>query len=239
MGAVSMAGYKSRRRWLAERWLERQQDRWGERLVRVRDQVLPMGWPARMSRVAGISDGETVTRRPRDGSSSAELLVWLERLESGQRRWLASLLDAPSAGPFTLLEALERLQLDWRSQLNPLTPHREYATQLRVLASVLAVPAAAESAYLDNEQRVYRAVDERLFGSLPLRLRAALANRYPVGQGHYLRWWYERLMARAGEPGYDLAGAGPEDWPDIPAAWVALGWLCGLRVSAPKGKAGQ
>lgn len=234
-----MAGYKSRRRWLAERWLARQQDRLGEHLGRLRDQLLPLGWPERMARLASIGDGETVHWRPRDGSSSAELLVWLERLEHRQRRWLASLLDAPSAGPVTLLEALERLQLDWRSQLNPLTPHREYATQLRILASLLEVAAAAESAYLDNEKRIYRAVDERLFSSLPLRLRAELANRYPVGQGHYVRWWYERLMARAGEPDYDLAGAGPQDWPDIPAAWMALGWLCGLRVSESDGNAGQ
>ncbi|WP_341708439.1 hypothetical protein [Halopseudomonas sp.] len=232
-----MAAYKTRRRWLAERWLARQQEslakhqaQWSARLERVRDHLLPTTWEARMARVAEISDGETVRWQPREGSSSAELLVWLRRLRPYQRRWLASLLDAPSAGSLTLLEALERQQLDWRSQLNPLKTHREYAAQLATLARMLDIPAAAESAYLENEQRIYCAIDERLFGSLPLRLRAELAGQHPTGRGYYVRWWYERLMARTGERKYDLAGAAPEDWPDIPAAWLALGWLCGLRL---------
>lgn len=241
-----MAAYKSRRRWLAERWLARQQERlarqqgkWSERLQDVRAQLLPTGWPARLARVAEIADGETVQWRPREGSSSAELLVWIRRLRPYQRRWLASMLDAPSAGSVTLIEAVERLHIDWRSQLNPLKTHREYADQLAALAHQLGTPAAAKAAYLENEQRIYSAIDERLFGSLPLRLRADLAAQHPTGRGFYVDWWYERLMARAGQRSYDLAGAADEDWPDIPAAWLALGWLCGLRLKAQQDSSGH
>ena len=46
-------------------------------------------------------------------------------------------------------------------------------------------------------------------------------------------------MARAGEGNYDLAGAGVADWPDVPAAWVALGWLSGLRLAGQSESAGQ
>ena len=205
----------------------------------MRDQLLPASWTARMARVAEVAEGETVQWQPGEGSSSAELLVWVRRLQPYQRRWLATLLDASSAGAVTLVEAVERLQLDWRSQLNPLKTHREYAEQLATLAHLLGVPAAATSAYLENERRIFSAIDELLFGSLPLRLRAELASQHPTGQGFYVNWWYERLMARAGEGNYDLAGVGVADWPDVPAAWVALGWLSGLRLAGQSESAGQ
>ena len=183
-----------------------------------------------MQRVAELSERETVSWQPRAGSSSAELLVWVEQLPGFQRRWLAALLDAPSAGPVTLIESIERAQLDWRSQVNPLTTHREYAAQLVILAAQMDLQPAAQAAYLENEKQIFTRLDELLFASLPMRLRAQLAGQHVTGQGFYLVWWYERLMARAGEPGFELLDIGAADWPDMPPAWLALGWLCGLRL---------
>ena len=225
-----MGAYKSRRRWLAERWLAEKQAQLGARWDALREQLLPASWQRRMQRVAELSEQEAVNWQPQAGSSSAELLVWIARLPGFQRRWLAALLDAPSAGANTLLEAIERAQLDWRSQLNPLTTHRDYAAQLVILAAQMGLQPAAQAAYLENEQRIFSALDELLFASLPMRLRAQLAGQHATGNGFYLVWWYERLMARAGEPGFELLDIGAADWPDMPPAWLALGWLCGLRL---------
>ena len=225
-----MGVYKSRRRWLAERWVAGKQAELGARWDALREQLLPASWPRRMQRVAELSEGETVSWQPRAGSSSAELLVWVEQLPGFQRRWLAALLDAPSAGPVTLIESIERAQLDWRSQVNPLTTHREYAAQLVILAAQMDLQPAAQAAYLENEKQIFTRLDELLFASLPMRLRAQLAGQHVTGQGFYLVWWYERLMARAGEPGFELLDIGAADWPDMPPAWLALGWLCGLRL---------
>ena len=46
-------------------------------------------------------------------------------------------------------------------------------------------------------------------------------------------------LLQAFDQSANASGAGPQDWPDIPAAWMALGWLCGLRVSESDGNAGQ
>ena len=176
-----------------------------------------------------IRDGEAGEWQPRPGSSSAELMLILRPLPVFQRRWLAALLDAPAAGPATLVEAIERLHLDWRSRLDPLHGHREYAVQLAILTRVLGLPVSAEAAYLENEHKLLPQIDQLLFESLPMRLRAVMLNHHQPGGGAYLSWWYARLLARAGEPGFELEGVGEHDWPDIPPAWVAIAWLCGLR----------
>jgi hypothetical protein len=222
-------GYKSRQRWLLERWAAAKKDVLTERLLAVQAQLLPARWPVRCARMLSVRDGEAGAWQPRPGSSSAELMLLLDPLPLFQRRWLAVLLDATTAGPATLIEALERLHLDWRSRLDPLHGHREYATQLAILTRVLGLQGAAEAAYLENEQTLLSRLDELLFESLPMRLRATMLNDHQPGGGAYLSWWYERLLARAGEPGFDLAGIGEQDWPDIPPAWVAIAWLCGLR----------
>lgn len=225
-----MTSYKSRRRWLFERWLKRRAADIGSRWQRLRSQLLPAEWDTRTARVRHVPEGNCGQWQPRAGSSSAELALLLATVPLYQRRWLATLLDSPAAGPRSLVEALERLQLDWRSQADPLHSHREYAKQLTILAARLDLPPVAESAYLENERQIYSAVDELLFASLPMRLRAELVNRYPCGHGHYLAWWQQRLLARAGEPGHELDGLGPHDWPEMPPAWLAIGWLCGLRL---------
>lgn len=224
--------YKSRQRWLMERWLRKRRAALVKRWEALQNQLLPAEWPARCARMARIPDAETITWMPQPGSSSAELVLLVAALPVHQRRWLASLLDAPSAGANTLVEAVERLQLDWRVRLDPLHSHREYAAQLVTIARQLDLQPAAESAYLENEQRIFPAVDLLLFESLPLRLRSTMLNRYQPGSGNYVVWWHEQLLARAGEPGFALDGLGEDDWPEMPAAWLALGWLCGLRLVA-------
>lgn len=228
-----MSKYKSRRRWLLERWLRQQADQVGVHAQNLWEQLRPANWQARCTRLPEVATHEITQWRPEPGSSNAELLILLQPLPELQRRWLAVLVDAPSAAPNTLLEAIARLQLDWAQRVTPWQTHYDYAEQLRHLCSMLDVPAVATSAYLDNEKRVFAAIDQRLFESLPLRLRGPLANQLQPGQGGYLGWWQERMYARAGMPGYDLAGLGPDDWPDIPAAWYALGWLSGLRLAGP------
>ncbi|MEH6566059.1 MAG: hypothetical protein V7756_12095 [Halopseudomonas sp.] len=228
-----MTGYKSRRRWLAERWLAERKAVLEQKWDVFQQQFVAPGWPERMARVAQVADGEVSGWHPRAGSSSAELGIWIARLPLYQRRWLAALLDAPLAGSNTLIEIIERQQLDWRSQLNPLKSHREYAQQLTVLAREMGCEVAAEAAYLDNEKRIFVALDELLFASLPMRLRGQLANQHRTGQGYYVVWWYERLMARAGETGFELTDLSDVDWPDMPPAWLAIGWLCGLRLQSP------
>jgi hypothetical protein len=219
---------------LAERWVAERRDRLLDHWGALRTQLLPAQWPARCERMLRIGDGEIGDWLPRPGSSSSELLLLLSPLPLFQRRWLAALLDAPTAGPATLVEALERLQLDWRSRLNPLRTHREYALQLATLVEALGLPAAAEAAYLENEDKLFAYLDERLFESLPMRLRTLLINELRPGSGAYLGWWYERILARAGQPGFSLERIGQDDWPDIPPAWVALAWISGLRrLGAP------
>lgn len=225
-----MTGYKSRRRWLFERWLKQLASDLVDRWRGLKSQLLPADWNARSERVRRVPEGNYGQWQPRRGSSSAELALLLAKVPLYQRRWLATLLDSPAAGAHSLVEALERLQLDWRSQIDPVHSHREYARQLSILATQLKLPAVAESAYLENEQQVFTAVDELLFASLPMRLRADLVNRYPPGSGHYIAWWQQRLLARAGEPDPDLQGLGPDDWPEMPPAWLAIGWICGLRL---------
>lgn len=228
-----MTEFKSRRRWLAERWMERQRDLLGDRWDHLREQLLPASWPARCTRAQGLPDGQLGNWQPQPGSSSAELALLLRAVPTIQRPLLASLLDAPSTGLLALVEAVERLQLDWRQRLDPLHSHREYAAQLETLARLLGLAPAARSAYLENERKVYPAIDSLLFESLPLRLRTDMANQHVMGSGACLQWWQERLLARAGVPGHDLAGLGDNDWPDIPPAWFALGWICGLRQPDP------
>jgi len=200
------------------------------RWQRLKQQLLPADWETRTARVGRVPEGDYGQWQPRPGSSSAELVLLLTQVPLHQRRWLATLLDAPAAGACSLVEALERLQLDWRSQIDPLHSHREYARQLAILAHRLQLPAVAETAYLDNERQIFAAVDELLFTSLPMRLRAELLKRYTPGDGHYMTWWHQRLLARAGEPDHPLDSLGAHDWPEMPPAWLAIGWLCGLRL---------
>lgn len=225
-----MTGYKSRRRWLFERWLNKHIAELDRRWQLLKQQLLPADWEARSERAKRVPEGDYGHWKPRPGSSSAELALLLREVPLHQRRWLATLLDSHAAGANSLVEALERLQLDWRSQIDPLHSHREYARQLTILAGRLNLPTVAEAAYLDNERQIFSAVDELLFASLPMRLRAELVKRYTPGDGHYMAWWHQRLLARAGEPDNDLEGLGRHDWPEMPPAWLAIGWLCGLRV---------
>jgi len=225
-----MTGYKSRRRWLAERWLAERKVVLDKKWDKFQQQFVAPEWPERMAMAAQIPDGEVSGWQPVAGSSSAELRIWIDQLPLFQRRWLAALLGTPRAGSNTLIEAVERLQLDWRSQINPMKSHRDYAVQLAVLASQMGCEVAAPTAYLDNERRIFIALDELLFASLPMRLRSKLASQHRTGQGFYIVWWYERLMARAGEPDFEMTDLSDADWPDMPPAWLALGWLCGLRL---------
>ena len=227
-----MTVYKSRRRWLFERWLKQRSADLASRWQAVKVQLLPADWQARCVRLQNVPEGNVGKWQPRAGSSSAELSLLIASVPFPQRQWLASLLDSPAAGAFALVESVERLQLDWLSHLDPVHSHREYARQLAVLAVQLDLSVAAEAAYLENEQRIFAAVDDLLFASLPLRLRAGLLNRYAPGAGHYIAWWQQHLMARAGVQGYELEGLGLDDWPEMPAGWLALGWLCGLRMFA-------
>lgn len=224
-----MTSFKSRRRWLAERWIDRQRETLGERWSELRKQLLPASWPARCVRASSLPDGQLGHWQPQPGSSSAELTLLLRPLPLVQRQLLASLLDAPAAGALALVEAVERLELDWRQRLDPLHSHREYAAQLETLARLLELTPAARSAYLENECRIFPAFDSLLFESLPMRLRTEMANRHVMGHGACLQWWLERLYARAGIAGHDLAGLGDNDWPDMPPGWFALGWISGLR----------
>ncbi len=230
-----MPAYKSRARWLTERWLAARRDQLLVHWQTLKGQLLPMQWPQRCGRMLQLPEGNLGAWKPSSGSSSAELLLLLERTPLLQRRWLAALLTAPCAGALTLVEAVERLQLDWRCQLDPLHSHREYAAQLVILARQLGLPAIAESAYLENEQQIRIAIDDLLFASLPMRLRAVLAGEYPPGNGSYLSWWHDRLLARAGVEGYGLEGLGADDWPEMPPSWMALGWLSSLRLDAEGG----
>ncbi|MFN3578986.1 MAG: hypothetical protein ACK4VV_00765 [Pseudomonas sp.] len=227
-----MTSYKSRRRWLAERWLAEQRERLMAQARQLKTQLLPADWQTRCARMSLLVDSNIGGWQPRPGSSSAELAALLRSVPLVQRRWLASLLDAPSAGHLTLVEAVERAHLDWRSQLDPLHSHREYAAQLVILARQLKLPVVAQAAYLENEQQIFVAMDELLFASLPMRLRAQMVNRQPPGSGLYMAWWQDRLLARSGEADYTLEGLGDNDWPEMPPAWLALGWLCGLRLFA-------
>ncbi|SDT98535.1 hypothetical protein [Halopseudomonas salegens] len=228
-----MSKYKSRRRWLMERWLRDRVDQAGHRAQVLWDQLRPASWAARCARLPHVAAHEVSQWRPEPGSSNAELLILLQPLPLIQRRWLAVLVDAPSAAPCTLLEAIARLQLDWEQRITPWKTHYDYAEQLHHLGRLLDIPVAAASAYLDNEKRIFAAIDQRLFESLPLRLRGPMANRLQPGHGGYLGWWQERLLARAGEAGYELADLGEDDWPELPASWYALGWLSGLRLAGP------
>lgn len=154
-----------------------------QRWETLQHQVQPPDWLTRCKRMNSIPDGEIGHWQPRPGSSSAELALLLTSEPLEQRRYLASLLDAPMAGPNTLTEAVERLQLDWTSKLDPLHSHREYAAQLAILARQLSLPAAAETAYMENEARILPAVDRLLFESLPSELRSSLAGHQPPGGG--------------------------------------------------------
>jgi len=225
-----MTRHKSRRRWQLERWLNGQKDKLQEQWLELREQLLPASWPARCQRMQQLPEGNASRWLPQPGSSTAELALLLGELPLQQRQLLGTLLDAPAAGALSLAEAVERLQLDWRQRLDPLHSHREYAAQLETLAQLLELKPAARTAYLDNERRIFPAIDALLFESLPMRLRTDMANRHAPGAGACLGWWQQRLLARAGVAGFDLAGLGEDDWPDIPPGWFALGWICGLRL---------
>ena len=227
-----MSNYKSRRRWQLERWLDRRREQLQRHWLNLQEQLLPATWPVRCERVQQLPEGNVSRWQPQPGSSSAELALVLAGLPLIQRQLLASLLDAPAAGALALVEAVERLQLGWRERLDPLHSHREYAAQLETLAQRLGLTPAARSAYLENERKIVPVIDSLLFESLPMRLRADMANQNRAGEGSYLLWWQQRLLARAGVPGHGLDGLGEHDWPDIPAAWFALGWICSLRRGA-------
>lgn len=227
-----MSNHKSRRRWQLERWLGRRKEQVQEHWVSLQEQLLPATWPARCERLQQLPEGSASRWQPQSGSSSAELTLLLVKLPLVQRQLLASLLDAPSAGAVALVEAVERLQLGWRDRLDPLHSHREYAVQLQTLAHLLELVPSPRSAYLENERKIVPVIDRLLFESLPMRLRAEMASQRTVGEGGYLAWWQQRLLARAGVPGHDLGGLGEHDWPDIPAAWFALGWIGRLRWPA-------
>ncbi|SDS40199.1 hypothetical protein SAMN05216198_1867 [Halopseudomonas litoralis] len=227
-----MTKYKSRRRWQAECWLSRQTDTLAEHLSALREQLLPATWPVRCARAGGLPDGRLGNWQPQPGSSSAELALLLQPVPLEQRQLLGSLLDAPAAGALALVEAVEQLELEWRQRLDPLHSHRQYAAQLETLARLLKLTPAARSAYLDNERKIFPAIDILLFESLPIRLRTDMANRHVMGDGACLQWWLERLLARAGVSGYDLGSLGDDDWPEIPPAWLALGWIVSLRFAA-------
>lgn len=235
-----MTQYRSRRRWQLERWLEQRKVQLSGRWLNLQEQLLPATWEARCQRAGQLPDGNASRWAPQSGSSSAELAMLLPSLPLEQRQLLASLLDAPSAGVMSLVEGVERLQMEWRQRLDPLHSHRDYAAQLESLAQLLALPAAARSAYLENEQQIFRAIDILLFESLPMCLRADMADRHVMGEGGCLLWWLQQLLARTGAPGYQLAGLGEHDWPDMPASWFALGWICGLRrLGAASGAPGN
>ena len=225
-----MTSDRSSRRRQIERWLGRRRDQLLEQSANLQERWSPASWVLRCERAQQLPDDNVGRWQPRSGSSSAELALLLMRVPLVQRQLLGSLLDAPAAGATALVEAVERLQLGWRHRLDPLHSHREYAAQLETLAQLLELTPAARSAYLDNERQIIPAIDMRLFESLPLRLRAEMANRYTPGKGGYLAWWQQQLLARAGVPGLEAGELGEQDWPDVPAAWFALGWLCSLRV---------
>ncbi|UAW99748.1 hypothetical protein KEM63_07230 [Halopseudomonas nanhaiensis] len=222
--------YKSRPRWLIERWVKARTDDLAEYWSTLRKQLVPADWPTRCARMRSVADANFSDWTPAPGSSSAELLLVLRALPLQERRWLAVLVDAPAAGAETLVEAIERLQLDWRARLDPLHTHRQYAQQLSTLAQELGLPSAAPAAYIENERKIMPRIDELLFESLPMRLRTVMANDMAPGQGGYLRWWYERLLAYGGAQQMGHGGAGENDWPDIPAAWLAFGWIALLRA---------
>lgn len=230
-----MASHKSRRRKI-ERWLDKRRQQLRGHRITLQEQLLPASWPARCQRVQQLPEASVSDWQPRPGSSSAELSLLLVSVPLVQRQLLGSLLDAPSADAVALVEAVERLQLGWRHRLDPLHSHREYAAQLETLAQLLELTPAARSAYLDNERQILPAIDVLLFESLPMSLRADMANRYAPGQGDYLLWWQQQLLARAGVPGHELDGLGEHDWPGMPAAWFALGWICSLRPVASQGR---
>ncbi len=221
--------FKSRPRWLIERWVKARADDLGERWTILQKQLMPADWPARCARMPTLKDVDIGLWQPAAGSSSAELLLLLRELAVRDRRWLGALLDAPAAGAATLVEAVERQQLDWRAKLDPLHTHRQYADQLATLAQQLGLSSSAAAAYLDNERKIVPRVDQLLFESLPMRLRTRMVNEAEPGTGAYLIWWQERLLARCGEADMTLDGAGEHDWPDIPPAWLALGWIAALR----------
>lgn len=221
--------HKSRARWLAERWVRERASDLGARWDTLQQQLLPAGWPTRCERMHTLPDGDLSAWQPAEGSSSAELLILLRKLPLGERRWLGALLDASTVGAATLVEAVERLQLDWWARLDPLHAHRQYAEQLAALAEQLGLERAATAAYLENEPKLAREVDRLLFESLPMRLRMDMSNEAQPGTGFYLRWWYQQLTDRsdASKP----TALGQNDWPEMPASWLALGWICALRHS--------
>lgn len=224
-----MTGYKSRRRWQVERWVGKRKQELQQQWLNLQEQLLPASWPARCERAPDIADGNASRWQPQPGSSSAELALLLSDMGLAERQLLASLLDAPCAGVFTLVEAVERLQLEWRQRLDPLHSHRDYAAQLETLVRLLGLIPAARAAYLENEQRIGPAIDRLLFESLPMRMHAEMASRLVPGEGGYLSWWQKQLLARAGVPGYEREGLGDNDWPEIPPAWFALGWIVSQR----------
>lgn len=224
-----MPEYKSRRRWLTERWLRARRDQLLALAADLKQRLWPADWAMRCERMARLPDAESTSWQPAAGSSSAELLYWLQPLQSEQRRWLASLLDAPAAGSRTLLEALERQQFDWQARLDPLHSHRDYADQLRRLARMLGLPAVAASAYLENELQLRRAIDLLALESMPLRLRADWARQHVAGEGACIRWWQQQLLARAGLSPETVCVLQADDWPQLPPAWLAVGWLLSLR----------
>ena len=221
--------HKSRARWLAERWVRERASDIDTRWQRLQQQLLPASWPTRCERMHRLPDGDLSAWQPADGSSSAELLILLRKLPLAERRWLGALLDAATVGAATLVEAVERLQLDWWARLDPLHAHREYAEQLAALAEQLGLERAATAAYLENEPKLASEIDRRLFESLPMRLRMELSNQAQPGTGFYIRWWHEQLFERGGASG--LTVWNENDWPDMPASWLALGWICALRHS--------
>lgn len=227
-----MTRFKSRRRWLLARWMKGRVEQLQALAADLRRRFLPADWARRCEVMATLGEQELTDWKPRPGSSSAELLHWLQPLQPAQRMLLASLLDAPSAGPRTLLEAIKRLQLDWQARLDPLHSHRDYAEQLERLASLLGLAPAARSAYLENEQQLRGALDLLALESMPLRLRSQWATRHQAGVGQCLLWWQGQLLAKAGLAPETTCLLGVNDWPQMPSGWFALGWISCLRHTA-------
>lgn len=221
-----MTNFLPRKRRQLERWFNRQKGKLDEHWADLRDQLTPDSWDELCQRMSGLPEGNMPGWKPQAGSSSAELALLLQSLPLRERQLLAGLLRAPAAGPLTLVEAIERLELEWKQKLDPLSSHRQYAAQLESLVTLLGLVPSARAAYLENEKKVLSGVDQRLFEGLPLSTRSHMANQYEPGSGAYLSWWYDRLQTRASTV---LDEYDDGDWPDIPPAWFALAWICNVR----------
>lgn len=224
-----MTKFLPRKRRQLERWFYQTKDQLDAHWKGLRDPLPVDTWDGLCQRMVDIPEGNLSDWKPRAGSSSAELAFLLRSRPLAERQLLAGLLGASAAGPLTLVEAVEQLELEWKQKLNPLNNHRQYAAQLESLVALLGLTPAARSAYLENEKKVLAGVDQRLFEGLPVPQRSHMANQYQAGSGAYLVWWYDRVQARVGAVEAPESECGSGQWPDIPPAWFALAWICYVR----------